>query len=224
MRSDAVLFDLDGTLVDTLVDIAGAMNHVLDAAGFPTHPLAAYRGFVGHGVRELAARALPDDAADQAELTADAFLTRYDAHLLDATRPYDGATAFLHGLAATGTILAVLSNKPDAQTRRIVETLFPDVPFRIVRGQRPEVPAKPDPQSALLIADALGVAPDRCTFVGDSTVDIETAKNAGMCCAAVTWGFADRAVLEITWPRVLVDTWKHLADLLGVRWPPPSNA
>ena len=221
MRSDAVIFDLDGTLVDTLVDIAAAMNHVLSEQGLPTHPVAAYRGFVGHGVLDLAARVLPEGDPTPLDELAARFLSRYDAHLVDATLPFAGVPEFLAALAAEGSLLAILSNKPDAQTRRIAQALLPDTPFRIVRGQRDGVPVKPDPQSALEVAAALGVAPDRCTFVGDSTVDIETARNAGMCCAAVTWGYAERAVLEVTWPRVLVDTLEDLGHVLGVRWPLP---
>lgn len=219
MVPDAVLFDLDGTLVDTILDIAAAMNHVLAARGWPEHPVEAYRGFVGHGVRELVRRALPTGEAGEVDAAAAAFLNRYDAHLVDHTRPFPDILTLLGRLAERGTRLAILSNKPEAQTKRIATALLADIPFEIVRGQREGVPAKPDPVAALEIAAAFGLEPDRCTFVGDSTVDIETARAAGMCCVAVTWGYADRSALEVTWPRLLADTVPALADGLALRWP-----
>jgi len=219
MVPDAVLFDLDGTLVDTLLDIAAAMNHVLAEFGCPIHPAKAYRGFVGHGVRELVTRALPATEGQPIDAAAAAFLAYYDAHLVDHTRPFPGIPALLQALAGRGTRLAILSNKPDAQTQRIATTLLHATPFEIVRGQREGVPAKPDPVAALEMAAALGLEPERCTFVGDSPVDIETARNAGMCCIAVTWGYADRDVLAVTWPRTLADTVAKLAEALALRWP-----
>jgi phosphoglycolate phosphatase len=219
MVPDAVLFDLDGTLVDTILDIAAAMNHVLAARGWPEHPVSAYRGFVGHGVRELVARALPEGAAAEVDAASADFLSRYDAHLIDHTRPFPDILALLARLAERGTRLAILSNKPESQTKRVAAALLAEVPFEIVRGQRDGVPAKPDPLAALEIAAALELEPDRCTFVGDSTVDIETARAAGMCCVAVTWGYAERSALEVTWPRLLADSVPALADGLGLRWP-----
>jgi len=215
---DAVLFDLDGTLVDTILDIAAAMNHVLVAAGYPTHPVAAYPSFVGHGVRELVSRALPPEARGEVERASVAFLERYDAHLVDETRPFDGIPRLVSGLAARGTRIAILSNKPEAQTKRVVAALLSDAPFAIVRGQRDGFPAKPDPSAALEMAGQLGLEPGRCAFVGDSVVDIATAQAAGMRCVAVTWGYAVHADLVARRPGHLVDDVPALAAALGLPW------
>ncbi|TNF30839.1 MAG: HAD family hydrolase [Deltaproteobacteria bacterium] len=215
---DAVFFDLDGTLVDTILDIAAAMNHVLAANGRETHPVKAYPSFVGHGVRELVTRALPAGAEAEVERLVVAFLARYDLHLVDETRPFPGIPRLLGALAARGTRLAVLSNKPDAQTRRVVETLLGEVPFEDVRGQRDGVPAKPDPTAALEMAASMGLEPGRCAFVGDSVVDVETARAAGMPCVAVTWGYAERERLASSGPRTLADDVPALADALGLPW------
>ncbi len=187
MAVRAFLFDLDGTLVDTLADIAGAMNHTLARHGHPVHPLDAYREFIGEGVEHLVSRALP--AAAQGELPA--ILADYRAyylqHLFDASAPYDGVPALLAALKAHGVPLAVLSNKNDVATVRLVEGLFPGV-FQLVRGERPGTPKKPDPTAALELARALGVAPGECAFVGDTAVDMRTAVNAGMLPVGVSWG------------------------------------
>ncbi|MBI4705607.1 MAG: HAD family hydrolase [Deltaproteobacteria bacterium] len=191
----AVIFDLDGTLCDTLTDIAAAMNEALGARGLAGHPREAYRKLVGDGVDVLARRALPAGHEGDAGAVAAAFRERYAARLLLATWPYPGVPEMLAALAARGLALAVLSNKPHEATVRLVGAIFPGVPFAAVRGQEPGVPTKPDPTAAHALAASLAVAPARCVLVGDSGVDMQTARAAGMRAVGVLWGYRDRAEL-----------------------------
>ncbi|HEU4535945.1 MAG TPA: HAD family hydrolase, partial [Polyangiaceae bacterium] len=188
----AFLFDLDGTLIDSLVDIAEAMNDALAEAGWPTHPLAVYRDSVGEGVDALARRvAPPEAAADDARRSA--LAARYQAFYAGrstrATRPYPGVPELIAALRGRGVPLAVLSNKPDAATRHLVDAFFAPGSFAAVRGQRPGVPRKPDPSAALALAAELGVPPAEVAFVGDTAVDMRTARAAGMVAVGVSWGF-----------------------------------
>ena len=203
-RVRAFLFDLDGTLVDSLADIGAAMNHALATLGEPTHPLADYRRFVGEGVEVLAARAGPglDSAARRAELI-DAYQRRYAEHLFDETVVYPGVPELLALLRARAVPLGVLSNKPDAPTRVICEALFPPGTFVCVQGQLPDVPVKPDPAAALALAAQLGVAPAEVAFVGDTAVDMRTAVAAGMHPVGVAWGFRPLELRETGAERVI---------------------
>lgn len=207
----AALFDLDGTLVDSLADIAAAMNHTLAAHGLPTHPLEAYRRFVGEGVRRLVERALPRERLELAETILADYQRRYAEHLLVHTAPFPGIAQLLDALAARGLAVAVLSNKPDGATRRIVQALFSSWRLEPVHGERPHVPRKPDPTAALEIARVLGVEPGRCLFVGDSAIDMQTARNAGMMPVGVLWGLRDRDELTSSGARALLG---HPLDLL----------
>jgi phosphoglycolate phosphatase len=189
----ALIFDLDGTLVDSLAGIAGSLNRALAASGLPTHPPSAVRGFIGNGARVLIERAVPsgadDTLLDAVEL---AFKTDYDLTWPGGTLAYDGITEMLEALQARGHPLAVLSNKPHPFTTAMVTRIFPSIQFAMVLGQRGGIPHKPDPTGALEISSTLGMSPGNCTVIGDSTMDIETAQNAGMKSIAVTWGFHDR--------------------------------
>ena len=185
----AVLFDLDGTLADTLGDIASSMNDALAAVGLPTHPPEAYRRFVGDGVLMLARRALGPGREVLAPDLVDAFRTLYAGRLVRATRPYPGIVPLLEDLRARELPLAVLSNKPHDATRAIVEALFGAETFTAVTGEQAGTPRKPDPTAALALARLLAVPPARCLLVGDSPVDIVTATRAGMVPVGVAWGF-----------------------------------
>jgi phosphoglycolate phosphatase len=214
--SAGVLFDLDGTLVDSLADIGHALNDVLAAAGHPTHALAAYRGFVGEGAEVLVRRALPpalagDDAAVRA--TLDGYKQRYAARLLETTRPYPGVLEVVAALRARGVALGVLSNKPDEPTRRLCAALFPAGTFAAVQGQLAGVPRKPDPSAALALADRLGVAPRDVAFVGDTGVDMATARRAGMRAVGVAWGFRPDE-LRAAGADAVVDTPARLLEQL----------
>jgi phosphoglycolate phosphatase len=205
MATRAFLFDLDGTLVDSLGDIGAAMNFALHACGWPTHPLADYRRFVGEGIVALArhaAPATPDAAARRLELVA-ACQRRYAEHLFDNTLPYPGVADLLVQLRTRGVPLGVLSNKLDAPTRQICAALFPPGTFAVVQGQLPDTPAKPDPGAALALAAQLGVAPADIAFVGDTGVDMRTAVAAGMRAVGVAWGFRPLELRETGAERVI---------------------
>ncbi|MFT8887679.1 MAG: HAD family hydrolase [Ethanoligenens sp.] len=189
----ACIFDLDGTLADSLRDLAEASNHALAAQGYPTHEIERYRYFVGNGIPKLIERVLPQDACTPEILnrTRAIFDTYYEVHRLDHTAPYEGIVPLLDSLHEKGVKLAVVSNKPDVFAKKIVTTLFGDR-FHPVFGNRPDVPRKPDPAAALEAATMLGVQPEECLFLGDSGVDMKTAEAAKMTGVGVLWGFRDR--------------------------------
>lgn len=201
-----LIFDLDGTLVDSLPGIAASLNHALEAGGFTGHPVEAVRRFIGNGSWVLAKRALPADAPDEVVGGVEqAFKEHYDRYWADGTVVYEGVTELLLDLKRKGHRLAVLSNKPHPFTTVIVDRLFPDVGFNTIFGQRAGIPHKPDPAGAFEIVKAFGLPPEDCVLIGDSTVDLETARNAGIGSIAVTWGYHDRAPLEAASPDALVD-------------------
>lgn len=183
----AVIFDLDGTLLDSVGDIAAAVNTVLAEEGLPVHPLSAFYQMVGEGAEVLLQRAVAP-----LELRPE-WLVRYKAlylqRMYDQTRIYPGVASALEQLVAAGMPLAVLSNKPHEATAALVRHYFPVVPWRAVAGQRPNWPRKPDPAAALDLCQQLGTAPGDCWFVGDTAVDLQTARNAGLRPLGVTWGF-----------------------------------
>jgi len=189
MTTRAALFDLDGTLVDSLADIAGAMNTSLAEHGFPTHPTDAYRIFVGAGVEHLVENAVPAGEAARYPSVLQRYRAAYAERIFESTRPFPGIPEALEALAADGFKLGVLSNKLHAPTAEIVEHLLPIIPLSAVFGERSGVPRKPDPAAALELARLLGAAPEHCAFVGDTHVDIETGRAAGMFAVGVTWGF-----------------------------------
>jgi phosphoglycolate phosphatase len=204
---NGVIFDLDGTLIDSLADIAAAMNYALRSVGMPQHSLAGYRDRVGEGARQLTERSLPPGRDDLVEGVLDTYRSYYRDHAVDATRPYPGIPELL---AEISLPMAVVSNKPDPATRLVVAALFPGVPFRWVAGQRAGVPLKPDPFPAREAAERMGVAAADCAFVGDTRIDVATARAAGMTPIGVAWGFrpeelgAAGAEIVITTPAELL--------------------
>jgi phosphoglycolate phosphatase len=213
-----LIFDLDGTLVDSLPGIAASLNRALGQLGLPTHGSAEVRSFIGNGSLELARKAVPAGSQDElAHRVEAAFKTDYAATWPEGTAPYAGIPDCLTALAAAGFPLAVLSNKPHDFTVEIVERLFPGVPFAPVFGQRPEIPRKPDPEAALQIARHWEMAPQHCRFVGDSTVDLATAAAAGIPAVAVTWGYHDAAELRAAGSACLVENPRDLPPVFSVR-------
>lgn len=207
----AVIFDLDGTLVNSLDDLADAVNEALAAQGFSVHPTDAYRFFVGDGMETLVQRALPQDASPEAvRAVAEDVRRIYSVHWARKSRPYAGILAVLKELCAAGLPVCVLSNKPHEFTELVVQRFFPDIPFRRVLGSPPGGKAKPEPRMALGIAEALGVRPDAVWLVGDSRTDMDTAAAAGMVPVGVLWGFRPKEELERHGARYLVE---HPADL-----------
>lgn len=190
------IFDLDGTLLDTLQDLAAAGNHTLTVLGLPTHPVAAYRQMVGNGVPKLVERMLPPacrGSATQA-VALQVFSNYYEQHMLDFTAPYPGISQMLAALRGRGVHLGVVSNKSDDFVQPIVERFFPGV-FSAVCGLREGVPPKPDPASVLQVLVQLAADPAATLYCGDSDVDIHTAHNAQLTSCGVLWGFRTEAEL-----------------------------
>jgi haloacid dehalogenase superfamily, subfamily IA, variant 3 with third motif having DD or ED/haloacid dehalogenase superfamily, subfamily IA, variant 1 with third motif having Dx(3-4)D or Dx(3-4)E len=212
----AFIFDLDGTLIDSIEDLADAGNAALETCGFPPHPVAPYNYFVGDGMENLMRRAAPagtDDAVIK-KLVA-AVHAAYATGWAIKTRPYDGIVPMLERLAASGRKLAVLSNKPHPFTVEVTRHFFPNVPFAAVQGSPAGGKAKPEPGMALAMAQELGVAPRDIVFMGDTRTDMQTAVNAGFIPLGVLWGFRPRAELEEYGAEIIIekpeDLFRHLA-------------
>jgi len=208
----AILFDLDGTLIDSLQDIAAALNFGLQSCGLPTHPLERVRTFIGHGIAQLVAQAVAPDPVPPGLLEA----TRayYRDHVCDFGQPYPGILELLERLRSRGIALGVLTNKPHALALDVVQIRFASSGLAVVRGDLQGQPKKPDPAGALEVIAALGVDPAQCLLVGDSVVDVQTARAARIRSVAVSWGFEDREALTEAEPDVLVDSVAALAALL----------
>jgi phosphoglycolate phosphatase len=196
MKYRAVLFDLDGTLADTLADLANATNWALTQLGCPTHSLESYRYKVGDGNRQLCERALPADKQDLVDELMRLMADCYNEHYIDETRLYPGIAELVSTLAKRGCKLAVLSNKRDEFTKRIVAHFFKPSPFGAVCGHLQDVPLKPDPTAALQIANELAIPPAEWLYLGDTNTDMRTARAAGMHPIGVLWGFRERKELE----------------------------
>ena len=216
LKYDGVICDLDGTLVDTLEDLADALNRVLRGEQAPGHSLATYRLLVGKGIRDLVAQALPPEkrSAETIARCYERMLADYGEHCLIKTRRYDGVAELVRGLRAAGVKRAVLSNKSHDLTRRIVESLFGRGDFDLVVGARPDMPLKPDPTVALLIGDRLGIAPGRMAFLGDSGIDMRTAVAAGMIPVGAAWGFRTKDELVENGASAVLD---HPLELLELQ-------
>lgn len=198
MKWKGVIFDLDGTLLDTLEDLAVAANATLDHFGFPGHPVDAYRYFVGEGLKTLMQRIVPAASSTDMELTAymKKFAEIYSLNWNKHSAPYKGIIEMVSSLSAAGLQLGVLSNKPHDFTRICVESFFPGNPFVFVYGQREGVAKKPDPAGALEIADKMGLTPKEILYVGDTATDMQTGNRAGMKTIGVLWGFREQRELE----------------------------
>jgi len=215
MTYRAIIFDLDGTLLNTLEDIGDATNHALSERGFPTHDMDAYRSFICDGAGVLIERALPFGERNQETIRSclDAFLEFYGEHWDVKTRPYDGIGDLLDSLTARRIKMAVFSNKPDPFTGRMTQALLKAWPLDPVIGQRDGVPLKPDPAVALEVAGQLGIPPAEFIFLGDSAIDMKTAMAAGMYPAGALWGFSTGEELRDNGARALI---KHPMDLLEI--------
>lgn len=216
MEFDGVIFDLDGTLVDTLEDIADAMDRVLALEGAPGHSYDEYRYLIGHGIRNLVKESLPPGLRDEETIARcyERMIADYGEHSLVKTRPYEGVTELVHELRAAGVPLAIHSNKSHELTRDIVVALLDPEGFVVVSGARPDAPLKPDPAVALAIAVRFGLPPARVVYLGDSLVDMRTATAAGMIPIGASWGFRTSEELMMSGARVVIS---HPEDLLGLR-------
>lgn len=219
LRYDAVVFDLDGTLLDTLDDLKNAVNYALGEMGFPQRSREEVKAFVGNGVARLMERSVPAGTSPQDTATAlTVFKSYYGPHSKDNTAPYPGIPEALKALREAGCKLAVVSNKFDAAVKDLARDYFPGL-MDLAAGENEAngVPKKPDPTMVLQTLKALGVSPERAVYVGDSDVDLQTAKNAGLPCISVTWGFRDRDFLLTQGASVLIDHPRELLGLCGER-------
>jgi phosphoglycolate phosphatase len=217
MKFKAAIFDLDGTLLDTLEDIADSANRVLTRRGFPPHDLNVYRRFVGEGVTVLMTRAVPPPYRSDPSLIqkcVEEFREDYGRNWKTKTRPYEGVMEMLGTLAARGVKLGVLSNKPDDSTRVCVDELLPGIPFEAVMGQREGIPAKPAPDGALELARIMGTSPEHILYAGDTPIDMRTALAAGMFAVGVLWGFRPREELESAGAHMLIAHPREILALL----------
>lgn len=213
MAIKAALFDLDGTLTNTLDDIANAMNRALRLHGLQEFPVSDYRYLVGDGVKKLAERACrgKKELEDSVRRTYQAY---YQTHAQVMTAPYEGIAEMLDELRRRGIRLAVFSNKPHADTCRVVAHYFPDVVFEVVRGQQEGTPVKPDPAGALAIADEMGLQPAEFVYLGDTATDMRCAVNAGMWPVGVLWGFRSAEELLENGARMMIEKPMRILDIL----------
>lgn len=213
MRYQAVIFDLDGTLLNTIEDLKDATNYALAAFGHPPRTTEEMKHFVGKGVRYMLACALPLGEADpQFEAVFDTFRPYYEAHCRDLTAPYAGISAMLSRLREAGCRMAVVTNKLQRAAEELVHELFPDIP--LVVGDSPAVRRKPAPDGVLLALEKLGVARENAAYVGDSNVDYETARSAALPCLSVLWGFRTREELVACGADTFFETPEELAAYL----------
>lgn len=212
----AVIFDLDGTLLDTLEDIADAMNSVLEAHGYPSHETDAYRHFVSDGVNMLVKRVLPEERRDDETVArlVKAYREAYGIYWKLKTQPYEGVPEMLNMLTARQLKLAVLSNKPDNFTKMCVRELLSRWTFHIVLGHRDEIPPKPDATAALQIAEHFGISTGDVLFLGDSSVDMKTAVAADMYPVGALWGFRSRAELMGSGAKKVIERPQEVLSLL----------
>lgn len=212
MKYKAVLFDMDGTLLDTLEDLRDGVNLMLERRGYPQHTTEEIRAFVGNGARKLMRLALPagtDDA--EVESVLEEYREWYRVNYCIKTRPYNGVKEILASLRARGVKVAVVTNKPDATAQQLAEKFFPGLP---AFGQRDEIPKKPAPDMVRNALEVLGVAAQDAVYVGDSEVDVETARNAGLPLIAVSWGFRTKEQLRAAGAETIVDTAEELLAAL----------
>ena len=214
MKYAAVLFDLDGTLVNTLEDLAASVNQALAQLSLPGHSVDSFRFKVGNGSRMMVSRSLPAQRQDLIETVLQLQQAYYREHLCDHSGPYPGVGEMVGALQNRGFKLAVLSNKPDEATRQIIAACFAPGVFEVVAGNRADLPLKPDPAAALWVAGQLGVAASRIAYLGDTGTDMQTATRAGMFAIGAAWGFRDREELLQNGAQAIIERPEQLPDLL----------
>ena len=214
MKYRLALFDMDGTILDTLEDLTDATNVIMEKYGYPTHGIDAVRGFVGNGLRKLIERATPadTDAAKIDAMLAD-FKVYYADHCADKTRPYDGVREMIARLRAKGILTAVVSNKVDEGVQELVKEYFPGL-FDLAVGERPDVKPKPAPDMVFSALERMGVDIRDAVFIGDSDVDLKTAQNAGIDGIFVDWGFRTPEVLRSLGAEIVVSTPEQVEALI----------
>ena len=214
MKYKAVIFDLDGTLLNTLEDLADSVNHVLKEAGYPTRTIEEVCAFVGNGIRKLIERSVPENTApENIDTVHKNFITYYGEHCMKKTKPYDGIMELLHALQKVGCKIAVVSNKADYAVQILCDKYFNNI-FDAALGEQAGTPKKPAKDSVYKVLNMLQVSPSESVYVGDSDVDILTARNSNMDEIIVDWGFRDRTYLEEQGAKVIVSTPNELLNLI----------
>lgn len=213
----AVLFDLDGTLINSLEDLADSANYALTQKGYPVHETEKYKYFVGDGVAKLMERILPEDKRNkvEAEGLLNIYLPYYKEHSFDKTQPYEGIKEALFNLKKRGIKLAVVTNKPDLHAKVIVERFFGGRLFEAVMGNTSDCPVKPAPDIVIKTLSLLGNNPQETFFVGDTAVDMLTAKNSGCIPVGVTWGFRTSEELLLNGAELIIDNPCELETLIN---------
>jgi len=217
MKTKLCIFDLDGTLLDTIDDIGNSMNHVIGANGYPPRSISWYKDNVGYGAKNLLEGALPADhglSGERSTMLLTAFKEHYLRHSMDLTKPYEGITELLKHLEGNGVDIAVVSNKSDDVTKALIETFFGDISFVAVYGERSGIPGKPDPSLALDILSQTGLSPEQVIIIGDAETDVLFARNASIFSIGVTWGFRSRAVLIDCGADAIVDAPEQITEFL----------
>jgi len=211
-----IIFDLDGTLLNTIADLAISTNYALEKCGFPTHDTEAYRFFIGNGINNLFMKVLPEGfkTSENILMIRQYFLEYYGAHNAELTVPYPGIPEILLHLQKAGFQLAVASNKYQQATEKLVKYFFPEIKFMAVFGQREGIPVKPDPTIVHDILSIAKVEKREVLYIGDSGVDMQTAQNAGVDACGVTWGFRTRSEMEEFSPAYFVDEATEILEIL----------
>ncbi len=206
MNYSAIIFDLDGTILNTLEDLHDSVDYALASGGYPLRTLAETRRFVGNGIRRLIERSLPAEASEaEIEKTLGIFRGHYEKNMMNNTRPYDGIVDFIGKVRAEGYRTAVVSNKIEPAVIVLCNDMFPNL-FDVIIGQTDDRKIKPAPDGILYAMEKLGTTADNTVFTGDSEVDVQTAKNAGLKCIGVTWGFRDRDELITAGADFIIDS------------------
>ncbi len=215
MKYEAIIFDLDGTLINSLEDLADSANEALSLHGFGTHTIAAYKKLIGNGVRQLIKSATPSDTPDNIidKVLAD-YRTIYNRNYINKTKPYDNIQELLGILNQLNIKMAVCSNKPHEPTKKIVQEVLGQEYFEVIFGEREGIPRKPDPAALLEAAGIMGVSPSKVIYLGDSGGDMVSARNAGMFAAGALWGFREREELVEAGARVLFAEPLELVDFI----------
>lgn len=212
-----IIFDLDGTLLNTIADLAQSVNHALKQLGYPTHEESAYNFMVGNGINKLFERALPEGEKTEENIlrVRELFIPFYSEHNMDKSRPYPGIPELLRTLQSQGKQIAVASNKYQAGTEELIAYYFPEIKFTAIFGQREGITPKPDPTVVYDILKIAGTPKDKVLYVGDSGVDMQTAINSEITSCGVTWGFRPRTELEAFQPDYIVDTAEEILALVS---------
>ena len=212
----AVVFDLDGTLLDTVPDLGASANVALRRFAMPERPLGDYRALIGHGIRNLVRQAvLEGTAEEQFEQVLAFYLAYYPEHCAEKTAVFPGVRELIKKLAESGYTLGVLSNKTEATTRRIIAHFFPDAPFRLVWGNNGARPLKPAPDAGRELCAALALAPEKILYLGDGDSDMEFASKMGFYAAGAAWGYRSREALAQNGADVILESAGELAELLS---------